>query len=299
MSKNTLIILAIFIIADSFRLVIVRDAFLEGAEVWSFILASALVSLITMSLTTGFKYRQEVLNLIKTPKSLSIVLAINTWHFGLAGTLHILACKYVSAPEVAMIIQFVILFTTLWERIFFKEKQKKSFWILLAGNLIGLYLIVNPGKDFQFNYYFLIPLAAAFCFSITDNFSRYYLNQNLVRPGIMALFRPVGFLIFMPILFVINLFINLQLDFSKTFDSEFILYALLAGISMSIVWTYLNKAYSMTSVSNICMVAMTKPILILLISALYLNEYFNLTQSIGAVIIIISSLFFIYSKKQS
>ncbi len=178
------------------------------------------------------------------------------------------------------IIKSSVIFTPTLAFFFLDENFSKTKIFLIPTFIFGIYLISTNGKLIVPHKGDMLILLGAFCFSIANIISKKLtkkMNSNniaIYRNLITACFFFVFSLIFLR-----NLIPNVPF-----------LYLIIAGIISGIADLFLMKTIDISSVSYLSMMSVITPIIVSVISFLFLKESFTIIQAIGGIIIIISSV---------
>lgn len=165
-------------------------------------------------------------------------------------------------------------------RIFLQEKIKKSSIIATCLGFVGLLIVFRPNTN-NINYYILIPTFAAFLFAVLDILAKKMINQ--MENNITMLFYFGLYTTILSGCFLRNVW---QIP---TYYELFLI--LLLGIGGNLIQIFLFLAYKSSTVTNIAPIRYTELLFSGLFGYLLFQQVPCTSDIVGALFIIVSTLF--------
>lgn len=277
MSKRKgLLFVVAFSLFWAIQIVLIRFGLLQGIEPISFLFQITLLAFIFLSiynLTTKKEF-------IKAKGSMGKIILIAISGSVLGNLLAYFGLKFSTAINYGFIIKISLVFTVLLAYFFLKEPLNKKKIMLMIILLIGVYLVTTKGILLIPKIGDILIILAAFFYSTQAVISKSVLKK--VPAEILANMRTFFASLF---LFPIAYFINKNL-----FVIQHIGLVIVIAITMFFALIFLYKTLEIKSASYFTMMNMITPIIVVVLSLIFLRELINLNQIIGGTLIIISGI---------
>ena len=224
-------------------------------------------------------------------KDILYFFALGTLLVPLANTFNQISVEYNSASFATFVFSSNPFFIAILSYIFLKEKINIYLVSAVILGIFGLTFIFNP-FNFHYNKYAFYALIAAMLFSfyvvLMQKANKKY--GNLTTTALTIIFGTIVFYIFL-------LFKGVRIF--DGINSGNILLLLYIGIFCSGI-TYLSyfKGMLLTSVNTGSIVFFLKPVISTILAMIILSEKISNTFLVGALIIVVSSILLVYSRKK-
>lgn len=269
------------------QIFITKLGFIQGAKSTVMVIQSAFVALIFLSIYIIPKYLKDIKKLSKN--ILFGLLIANALHFGIGGFLSNAGVSLTSAVNAGFLVKFTLVVTTVLAWIFLKEKMTWTKAVAVLVMLFGNFLISTKGQTLIPQVGDLLIILACFAWSSANILVRNTLNKQTVNADIISLLRPIaGIPVFLLFILFTPLYPNsVQKMFSvNIFDPTYFIYAIGAGITMAIMWIYLNRTLKVASASYMTMMSMMTSVFVTVFALIFLKESITLSQTVGAILTI-------------
>lgn len=269
------------------QIFVTKLGFIQGANSTTMVIQSAFVALIVLSFYVIPKYFNEIKMMSK--QILIGLLIANILHFGLGGFLSNAGISLTSAVNAGFLVKFTLVVTTLLAWIFLKEKMTWTKAIAVLVMLFGNFLISTKGQSLVPQIGDVLIILACFCWSGANILIRNTLNKKTINADIISFLRPVaGIPVYFLFILLTPLYpISVQKMFAVNIaDPTYFIYAIGGGISMAIMWIYLNRTLKVASASYMTMMSMMTSVFVTTFALVFLKETITLSQTVGAVLTI-------------
>jgi drug/metabolite transporter (DMT)-like permease len=199
------------------------------------------------------------------------------------GTAYILGfygLKLSTSINYGFLIKSTLLFTTILAFIFLKEKFNSEKVILLFVFVIGVYFLTTGGKMIIPRIGDILTLITAFCYSSALIITKPLTKE--IHSDIVSLGR-IGFALLVLFLLIPILKVN-------PLEIKAGIYVLITGVFGAILAIFINKTITVSSASYLTMMSMSVPVIVALLSLIFLKEPMNIFQIIGGTLIIVSGV---------
>lgn len=219
------------------------------------------------------------INTLKQTSKASIAgaLIVGCLGSGLGALLSQFGIKLSSSVNYGFLITTSTLFAVIFARIFLKEPISKNKRFLLLLIFFGAFLLSTGGKLIIPHVGDLYILIAAACFGLTANISRLIIKKD-IYPDLVSFFRIISAAIFIGSITL--------LAHQPLLSFNYLLPVIFVGFLQALCLIFLNKTYSVASVSYATMMSMITPVIVAIIAYPLFGERLTLIQSLGALAIV-------------
>ncbi|NCQ65748.1 MAG: hypothetical protein COZ34_05245 [Candidatus Pacebacteria bacterium CG_4_10_14_3_um_filter_34_15] len=197
---------------------------------------------------------------------------------GLANIVSNIGLNLSTAANYGFLIKTSTAFVVLLAYLFLKESLSRLKVILVATMLLGSYLISTKGKLILPQIGDIFILLGALGFAVATIINKAVIKKDIL-PNVVSFYRALmGAIVSVLFLVVTKNMIS--------FNTELLFLIILSSFLQSLIYVYLNKTLSVASASYTTIMSMAVPVIVLLISVIFLKELFILPQIIGAILII-------------
>ncbi len=197
---------------------------------------------------------------------------------GLANIVSNIGLNLSTAANYGFLIKTSTAFVVVLAYLFLKESLSRLKIILVVTMLLGSYLISTKGKLILPQVGDVFILLGALGFAVATIINKAVIKKDIL-PNVVSFYRALmGAIVSLTFLVVTS--------GSLSFNSELLSLIILSSLFQSIIYIYLNKSLSVASASYTTIMSMAVPVIVLLISVVFLKESFILPQIFGAVLIV-------------
>lgn len=244
-------------------------------EVILFRFLFSMVSLIPILFYRGFFNMISIRPMMHCFRSILLFLGTICWTYGLT----------IEQVTAATVVTFVIpVFTLILGAIFLKEKVTWQRWFCTIIAFLGLILTLQINSN-NFTYKVLVFVIAAICFSVLDIVNKKFVSEESM---ISMLFYSAMFTTILSLPFAIQNWV--------TPNEKEIFLLFLLGIGANLTLFFLLKAFAAVDITSLAPYRYIELVISSIIAYIVFSEI--PTQNIiwGAIIIIPSTLFILYSE---
>jgi drug/metabolite transporter (DMT)-like permease len=224
-------------------------------------------------------------------KDILYFFALGTLLVPLANTFNQIAIEKNSASFVAFVFSSNPIFITILSYIILKERINIYLAVAVILGIIGLTIMFDPFK-FNYNKYSFYALIAAILFSfyiiLMQKANKKY--GNLIATGLTINFGTIVFYIYL-------LFKGISI-FDGINNGNILLILYIGVFCSGIAYLSYFTGILLTSTNTGSIVFFLKPIISTILAMIVLNEKVSSTFLVGALIIVISSILLVYSRKK-
>lgn len=270
------------IILTAVLTIVSKFAFDAGVEPLSFSWQVLLVSTGVLFIFGLFRERKVILGLNR--KLLFDTMLVGLIGGGLAYALSFSGLKLSNAINYSFLAQSSIFFTALIAYIVLKEKISRRKWLLMVLLLVGVYLIATSGKQISVRSGDIFILLGSFAYSVAIIIAKKSLDKIpiITFSAYRALFGTLSLVVFLLMIGKFNFGSNWQ-------------WALLAGLIIAVGILAMNKVLVYAGASYLAMMSASIPVITAVLAYVVLGESISPIQILGAILIIISTVFIMRS----
>ncbi|MFH1642198.1 MAG: DMT family transporter [Nanoarchaeota archaeon] len=258
------------------EIILLRLGLKQGAEPVSFLFQIVVFSFLFLCIWN----LGNIKNLAKAKGNLKKIALIGIFGTGLGNIIGYYGLKYSTAVNYGFIVKTSLIFTVFLAFIFLKEPLHKEKIILMIILLIGVYLISTKGTLIIPRIGDLLIVVSAFFYSSQAVISKHVLKK--VPPAILANLRLFfGALFILPFAYIFN---------KDLFHIDNLSLVIAIAVSMALALIFLYKTLEIRSASYMTLMNMTTPVIVAVLSIIFLDELMNLYQVLGGALIILSGL---------
>jgi len=266
-------------------------AYNSGAKPVSYSLQTATIAIVFLFLILRQNLLKEFQSISK--KTLFIILGINAIHFGVGGFLSAAGLALTSAINASFLGKLATVFTTILALIILKEKMNHKKGLIIIILLFGSFFISTKGKLITPHIGDILIILAALSWSTANVLVRKYLKNSTISGDLISFLRPiVGIPTILTFILLAPLYPNSVKEVFQVplFDITLWIYVVLGGISVSLLWIYLNRTLKLATASYMTMMSMITPVITTILAILFLNESIHQIQVLGGSLIIFSGI---------
>ncbi len=270
---------------------IAKLAYMQGAEILPFSLQSFSITLVILSvIILPAKWKK----LFKINKRIFFwILIANAILLGMGGFLASAGLAMTTAINAAFLTHFSTVATVIIAYFVLREKinAPKVFSIFLI--LVGTYLLVTGGTGIVPRIGDVLVLLACVAWAVGAVINRKILKKTAVDQDIISLLRPVAgipVIIFFIIISPIYPQPVREIFQADIFQLNYIGFALIHSAFLSLTWIFANRSLKTASASYMVMMSSITPIIVTVLAMVFLSEQLKIIQSVGIVLIIVSSI---------
>ena len=260
------------------NIILVKIGLLKGIHPLIFIFLIFTIAFILSTLFNMLFKRKEFKKINK--KNIWKIILVGIIGSGMGNIFTFYGLKLSTSINFGFIIKTGLVFTVILSYFFLNEKITKEKVFLASLLLIGAYLISTRGRGYIPHIGDILIVSGAFCYSVSTIIVKPLLKT--IKAEIVVMFRTL----------LGALFVLLFIPFISTniFDIKNPFIIFLAGFTLFLGLTFLNKTLETTTASYLTMMSMITPVLVIIMAFFILKETMNMYQVIGGLLIIGSGL---------
>lgn len=294
-STNPLLNVILFSLFWATKIVLVKYILNTGVGVPPLLIIVTSIGLIVMlGVVCTFDFKSLV-KCFRNKKILACLLGIGAVQYGFGTLLSTSATAYTSAINIGFLSKISSVYLVFLAAVFLKEELTKTKLITLAISLLGVWLLVTKGSSIYFNRGDILILLAALFWSIGNVLLKIFMKSYTIPPNTVSLFRPISFLLLLPLFFSLWSKLEIQVDFTIFNSCQSLVLPVLLGVINALVWVFLNRSLHYCTASYMTLMSMLTPVIVVALSFVFLGEAISLIQIIGGALIITGT--FLTAKK--
>lgn len=196
---------------------------------------------------------------------------------GLAGLFSSYGLKFSTSINFGFLIKTATAFTVIFAYLFLKEPLTKTKLFFVTVILTGSYLLSTSGQLIIPHLGDILILLAAAGYGIAAVINRRIIKKD-IHADIVSFYRAlIGFVVVLPVTLLAK---------NSVFDTTFLVPVFVVSLFQFLLYLYLNKTLSAASASYMTMMSSMTPVIVALFAIPLFGERLNITQVIGAFLII-------------
>jgi drug/metabolite transporter (DMT)-like permease len=291
LAKSPFVNVVLFSLFWTLQIITSKLGFNQGAEIIPFTVQSTIVAIITLFI---YMLPGKLRELKKISKNVfAILILISIIHYAIGGVLSNAGIALTTAINAGFLFQFATVTTSILAWTILKEKITFTRVLMVVLVMIGSFLLIANGQLLVLHIIGdLLILFACLAWSTANVLTRKVLKDSNVSGDVVAFLRPIAGL---PVFLIFILFSPLypspvkEIFQGNLWNIKAGVYVLLSGLFVVPTWIYLNRTLKIATASYMTIMSSMTPVLVALLSILILGESLSPIQSLGALIIIVSS----------
>lgn len=200
---------------------------------------------------------------------------------GLANVIGYQGLALSTATNYGFLVKLATVFTIIFAFFFLGEPLSKKKWFFVLVSILGAYFLSTRGNLLTPHMGDILIILSAVGYSSATIIVRKVLKRDM-DPDIVSLYRAV--------FGIVPAFLAVLLFAKPLFSLQFAFPLVLAALTNSLLYIYLNKTLQVASASYMTLMSMSVPVIVAVVAVPLFGDQLNTWQWIGAFLIVVGGI---------